>query len=79
MFINGLEINFTLIIITWVKNLSKKLETKIVIMYDYFNLFQSVEKKVIITRIFLSLKSWVDLIYFFIENSFKLEIRKPTN
>lgn len=79
MFINGLEINFTLIIITWVKNLSKKLETKIVIMYDYFNLFQSVEKKVIITRIFLSLKSSVDLIYFFIENSFKLEKRKPTN
>lgn len=79
MFINGLEINFILIIITWVKNLSKKLETKIVIMYDYFNLFQSVEIKVIITRIFLSLKSWVDLIYFFIENSFKLEIRKPTN
>lgn len=48
-------------------------------MYDYFNLFQSVEKKVIITRIFLSLKSWVDLLYFFIENSFKLEIWKPTN
>lgn len=78
MFINGLEINFTLIVITWVKNLSKKLETKIVIMYEYFNLFQSIEKKVIITRIFSSLKSRVDLIYFFIENSFKLEIRKPT-
>lgn len=55
------------------------MEIKIVIMYDYFNFYNLLKKKVIIIRIFLLFKSWVDFIYFFIENSFKLEIWKLIN
>lgn len=56
LFINGIKINFTLIVITLVKNLSTKLETiNIEIMYDQFTLF-IYDKVVLIARIFFSKK-----------------------